>query len=150
MSSFFGGLLTYVTVFQQVYRNYSKHLFPLTQFKKKYFASQFDFWVWNQSPFYLPCKNLFFRQAANISSCWMNFLPAEELQPHAKNYECGYWCLQIWSRNLHNWHFLIFFVQWPKHDSSHSCRKCIFAAWKKSYAACTNKTSPWWKFSPAC
>jgi hypothetical protein len=34
------------------------------------------------------------------------FLHPEELSPHAKNYECGYRCLQIWPRILHNWHFL--------------------------------------------
>ena len=27
---------------------------------------------------------------------------------------------------------------------------CIFAASKKSCAACKNKTSPWWKFSTPC
>jgi hypothetical protein len=34
-----------------------------------------------------------------------NFLYPEELPPHEKNYECGYWCLQNWSRILHDWHF---------------------------------------------
>ena len=56
--------------------------------------------------------------------------------------KCGYSCLQIWSRNLHNWHFLEIFVQIPKTNSSQSCIKCIFAVQKKLYAACTNKTSP--------
>jgi hypothetical protein len=59
-----------------------------------------------------------------------NFLPPEELPPHAKNDEFGYLCLQIWSRNLHNWPFLVIFVQIPKDNSSQSCIKCIFAAWK--------------------
>ena len=47
-----------------------------------------------------------------------NFLPPEELPPHAKNDEFGYSCLQVWSRNLHNWQFLKNFVQIPKQDSN--------------------------------
>ena len=56
---------------------------------------------------------IFFCQAANISSYWLYFFPHEELPPHAKNNECDYWWLQIWIKNLHNWHFLKFFVQIP-------------------------------------
>ena len=43
-----------------------------------------------------------------------NSLHPEELAPNAQNNECSYWCLQIWLRILHNWHFLKYFVQIPK------------------------------------
>ena len=105
----------------------------------------------HQSPLYLPCQKWFFFARLQIflhASC--NFLPPEELPPHAKNDECGFWCLQIWSRNLHNWRFLEIFVQIPKNISSQSCIKCAFAAWKKLCVACPNKISPCWKFSTAC
>ena len=46
-----------------------------------------------------------------------NFLHPAELAPHANKDECCYWCLQIWSRILHNWHFLKNFVQIPKNNS---------------------------------
>jgi hypothetical protein len=41
-------------------------------------------------------------------------LPPEELPPHAKNDECVYLSLKIWSRKLHNWHFLETFEQIQK------------------------------------
>ena len=102
------------------------------------------------SLFYLPCKKCFFVKLQIFLHAGFNFLAPEELPSHAKNDVCGYQCLQIWSRNLQNWHFFEIFVQIPKNNSSQSCIKCIFAAWKKLFAACTNKTSPWWKFSTAC
>ena len=56
-----------------------------------------------------------------------NSLHPEELAPHAQNNECSYWCLQIWLRILHNWHFLESFVQTPKNCSSKTFIKYIFA-----------------------
>ena len=99
--------------------------------------------------FICPAKsNFFVRLQIFLHANW-NFLHPQELALHAKNDVCGYCCLQILSKNHHNWHFWEIFVLIPKNNSSQSCIKCIFAAWKKSYAACTNKTSPWWKFSTA-
>ena len=78
-----------------------------------------------KSPFYLPCKKLFFGQAANT---YFFMLPPEELQSHAKNDMSDYRCLQICSKNLHNWHFFEIVVQISKNNSSQSCIKCIFVA----------------------
>ena len=79
-----------------------------------------------------------------------NSLHPEELAPNAQNNECSYWCLQIWLRILHNWHFLESFVQTPKNCSSKTFIKYIFAQCKQLYTTCRNKTSPWWKFSIQC
>ena len=100
--------------------------------------------------FIYPAKSNIFVGLQIFLHAGCDFLPPEELTPNAKNYDCGYWCLQIWSRNLHNWHFLEIFIQIPKNNSSQSCIICNFAAWKKIFAASTNKTSPWWKFFAAC
>ena len=67
-----------------------------------------------QSPFYLPWKKLIFVRLQIFLHASCNFLHPEELSPMQKNYERGYWCLQIWLRILHNWHFLKYFVQIPK------------------------------------
>ena len=71
-----------------------------------------------------------------------NSLHPEELAPNAQNNECSYWCLQIWLRILHNWHFLESFVQTPKNCSSKTFIKYIFAQCKQLYTTCRNKTSP--------
>ena len=80
--------------------------------------------------FIYPVKSNFFVRLQIFLYAGCNFLPPEELTPNAKNYDCGYWCLQIWSRNLHNGYFLEIFVQIPKNNSSQSCIICNFAAWK--------------------
>ena len=89
-----------------------------------------------------PAKSYFFIRLQIFLHVGCNFLPPEELPPHAKNDECGYQCLKIWSRNLHNWHFLEMFVQIPKHNSSQSCIKCIFAAQKKYLQPAQIKVHP--------
>ena len=104
----------------------------------------------DMSPFYLPCRKLIFVRLQIFLHACCNFLHSEELSPHAKNDEYGYWCLQMWSRILHNWHFLKYFVQIPKKNSSWSCIEFIFAACKNLYATCKNKTSPCRKFSTPC
>ena len=71
-----------------------------------------------QSPFYLPCKKLIFVRLQIFLYAGCNFLHPEELSSHARHFECGYWCSQIWSRILHNWHFLKYFVQIPKNNSN--------------------------------
>jgi hypothetical protein len=73
---------------------------------------------WDMSPFYLPCKKLIFVRLQILLHAGCNFLQPEELSPHAKNYECGYWSSQIQSRILHNWNFFKYFVQIPKKNSS--------------------------------
>ena len=82
----------------------------------------------DKSPFYLPCKKLIFVRLQIFLQAGCKFLHPEELSSHAKNFECGYWCSQIWLRILHNWHFLKYFVQIPKNNSNKSCIKCTFAA----------------------
>ena len=57
-------------------------------------------------PFLSTLQKVNFCPNSNIFCAGCCLLHPEELSPHAKNYECGYWCLQIWPRNLHNWHFL--------------------------------------------
>ena len=58
-------------------------------------------------------KNFSFHSSSSViffhAGC--DFLHPEELAPHAKNDECGFYHLQSWSRILHNWHFLEIFVQ---------------------------------------
>ena len=88
-----------------------------------------------ESLFICPAKSDFFRWASKFLHAGCDFLHPEELAPHAKSDAHGYWCIQIWSRILHNWHFLENFVLLPKNNSSESCIKCIFAACKKLYAA---------------
>ena len=82
--------------------------------------------LWGPEPFLSALQKVIF---------FAGLLHPEELAPHVKHDACGYLCLQIWSRILHNWHFSEIFVQIPK---------TILAkvACKKLYAACTNKTSP--------
>ena len=87
-----------------------------------------------------PAKSYFFIRLQIFLHVGCSFLPPEELPPHTKNDECG---LQIWSRNLPNWHFLEHLVQIPKNNSSQSC---IFATWKKSYAVFKKKLYPDEKF----
>ena len=70
-----------------------------------------DLLLTSKSPFYLPCKKLIFVRLQIFWHAGCNFFHPEELSPHAKNYECGYWCLQIWSRIPNNWHFMNFSVQ---------------------------------------
>ena len=86
----------------------------------------------NVSSFYLPCKKWFFHQLANISSFMraVIFCLLKNYHHMQKMMSVEYWCLQIWSGNLHNWHFLEIFVQIPKNNSSQCCIKCIFAALK--------------------
>ena len=55
-------------------------------------------------------KVIFFVRLQVFLHAGCNFLPPEELPPHTKNDECDCLCLQIWSRNLHNCHFLEIFV----------------------------------------
>ena len=51
-------------------------------------------------------KVFFFVRLQTFLHAGCNFLPPEEFTQHAKNYECGYWCLQIWSRNSSKLAFL--------------------------------------------
>ena len=95
-------------------------------------------------------KVIFFVRLQIFLHAGCNFLPPEELTPHAKNYECGYWCLQICLRNSSQLAFFGNFCTISKNNSSQSCIIYNFAAWKKLFAACTKKTSPWWKFPAAC
>ena len=68
--------------------------------------------------FIYPAKKLIFVRLQIFLHAVCNIMQAEELSPNAKNYECGYWSLQIWSRILHNWHFLEIFVQIPETNFS--------------------------------
>ena len=52
-----------------------------------------------------PAKSNFFVRLQIFLHAGCNVLPPEELTPHAKNYECGYWCLQR-SRNSSQLAFL--------------------------------------------
>ena len=69
---------------------------------------------------------------STYSRAGCNFLTPEELRPRAKNYDVYKFVKEI----LHNWHFLEFFVQISKNNSSQSCIMYNFAAWKKLFAAC--------------
>ena len=65
--------------------------------------------LWGPEPFLSALQKVIF---------FAGLLHPEELAPHVKHDACGYLCLQIWSRILHNWHFLEIFVQIPKNNSS--------------------------------
>ena len=70
------------------------------------------------------------------------FLPPEESTHHAKNMSVVNDVYKFGQEILHNWHFLEFFVQITKSNSSQSCIMYNFAAWKKLFAACTKKFHP--------
>ena len=63
----------------------------------------------NSSFFYLPFKKWFFSSGFKYFYMLAVFfcILKNYISPHAKNDECGYWCLQIWSRILHNWKFFV-------------------------------------------
>ena len=113
-------------------------------------VTSFQVSTYTSSPFICPAKSDFFVRLQIFLHAGCNFLHPKELAPHAKNDEWGYWCLQIWSIIIHNWHFLEIFVQLHQNNSSLSCIKYIFVACKKLYATCTNKTSHKGKFSAPC
>ena len=106
--------------------------------------------VRKQSPFYIPCKKWFFSSGckyflmlAVIFCLLKNYHPIQNMMSVVIDvYKFGQ---EIFIIGIF-WKFL---YQFLKNNSSQSCIKCIFTAWKKLYAACTNKISPGWKFSTA-
>ena len=54
----------------------------------------------------------------------------KQFATHAKNDECGYLCLQIWSRILRDWHFLEIFVQVPKKILAKAASNANFATYE--------------------
>jgi hypothetical protein len=92
--------------------------------------------------FIYPAKSDFFVRLQIFLHAGCNFLPPKKLPPHEKRMSVVIDVYKFGQEILIICHFLEMFVQIPKNNSSQSCIKCIFSAFKKLYAAWTNKTSP--------
>ena len=66
---------------------------------EKYYKHRDSAYLIGTEPFLSTLQEVLFHQALNISLCWLDF--SEELPPHAKNDEFGYWRLQILFKNLY-------------------------------------------------
>ena len=90
------------------------------------------------SPFYLTWKKILGRlQIFLHAGC--KFLNTEEITSHTRNEECGYWCLDIWSRILHNWHFLEILYKYLK---TIPAKAAYNAFWILVHSACISFCIP--------
>ena len=71
--------------------------------------------------FIYPVKKFFFVRLQIFLHAGCNFLPPEELTPHAKIMSVVIDVYKFGPEILHNWHFLEIFVQLTKNNSSQIC-----------------------------